>query len=99
LNTYRLVPIEPGSADWQFTKDYDVVWACAPNPASARTLVAAKTGMIVHNAEALESPWEDEAITSCALDPTMWSMRAETWSSRTAVWSATDPNTRSNPRL
>ena len=78
MKVYRLGPIDPDSGSWRFSKEYDIVWACAPNPRSARHLVASRTGVTVRDAEAVESPWENEAVTSCVPDPSMSRMRAET---------------------
>jgi hypothetical protein len=51
------------------------VWACAPTPREARDLVAAKAGFATLGATGAKSPWQDEAITSCVLQPTMTLMR------------------------
>jgi len=76
MNIYRLNPIDSGHACWLFSNEKDMVWACAPDPGSARSLVAAKTRISDHGEEPSPSPWEDEAVTSCILDPTMSLMRA-----------------------
>ena len=71
MNIYRLNPIDPGHANWRHSTENDVVWACAPNAAWARALVAGKTRVRSHGKDLLESPWEDQNLTSCILDPTM----------------------------
>ena len=77
MNIYRLDPIDASNASWLFSNEKDVVWACAPDPSSARALVAAKTRLADHAEEPIPSPWENEALTSCILDPTMSLMHAD----------------------
>ena len=62
MNTYRLEPIDSGHADWRFSNEKDVVWACAANPRLARALVAARTRGEASVAEPRASPWEREAL-------------------------------------
>ena len=71
MNIYRLDPIDPAHASWRHSTENEVVWACAPNPASARALVASKTRTKSHDHDLPESPWEDQKLTSCTLDSTM----------------------------
>jgi hypothetical protein len=56
----------------------DTVWACAATAKRARALVAAKSGFAKYGAEGDRSPWQDEAVTSCVLQPTMSLMSPET---------------------
>jgi hypothetical protein len=76
MNIYRLDPIVPGHSCWQFSEEKDCVWACAPSLREARDLVAAKTGFAALGATGANSPWQDEAVTSCVLQPTMTLMCA-----------------------
>ena len=77
MNIYRLDPIDLDYANWRVSNEKDVVWACAPDPGSARALVAGRTRMVSHDENQLRSPWEDEAVTSCVLDPTMSLLHAD----------------------
>jgi len=78
MNVYRLDPIEPGHPNWRFSDEKDTVWACAATAKRARALVAAKSGFAKYGAEGDQSPWQDEAVTSCVLQPTMSLMSPET---------------------
>jgi len=78
MNVYRLDPIEPGHPSWRFSDEKDTVWACAPTAKRARDLVAAKSGFAKYGAEGDQSPWQDQAVTSCILQPTMPLMSPET---------------------
>jgi hypothetical protein len=71
MNIYRLNPIDPGHASWSLSNEKDVVWACAPSPESARALVAAKTRVEPPHEDQHQSPWENQNVTSCDLDPSM----------------------------
>ena len=66
---YRLDPIDPGHPSWRFSVEKDVVWTNAASPGAARNQVAAKTGWTA--GADLVSPWRNEAVVSCALEPTM----------------------------
>ncbi len=77
MNVYRLDPIKPGHPSWRYSQEKDTVWACAATAKQARDLVAAKSGFARHDAPGVQSPWRDEAVTSCVLEPTMSLMRAE----------------------
>lgn len=68
LNVYRLDPIDLNHAAWQFSCEQDSVWAGASTPINARELVAKSTRT---GAPKSASPWEDETVTSCVLEPTM----------------------------
>jgi hypothetical protein len=78
MNVFRLDPIKPGHPSWRYSQEKDTVWACAPTARHARDLVAAKSGFAKHEAPGVISPWRDATITSCALEPTMRLMRAQT---------------------
>ena len=78
MNIYRLDPIEPGHLSWRFSEEKDTVWACAPTAKQARDLVAAKSGFAKYGAKGDQSPWQDGAVTSCVLQPTMSLMSPET---------------------
>lgn len=78
MNVYRLDPIKPGHSSWRLSDEKDTVWACAPTAKQARELVAAKSGFAKYAAEGDRSPWEDEAVTSCVLEPTISLMSAGT---------------------
>jgi hypothetical protein len=76
MNIYRLDPIVPDHSSWKYSEEKDCVWACAPSPTEARDLVAANTGFATLGATGAKSPWQDEAVTSCVLQPTMSLMSA-----------------------
>ena len=78
MNVFRLDPIKPGHPSWRYSQEKDTVWACAPTAKHARDLVAAKSGLARRAAPGVVSPWRDEAVTSCVLEPTMRLMRAQT---------------------
>jgi len=71
MNIYRLDPIEPGHLSSRSSDEKDTIWACAPTAKRARELAAAKSGFAKYGAEGDQSPWQDEAVTSCVLQPTM----------------------------
>ena len=73
MNIYRLVPINEKHPAWRLSTEKESVWASAPTPTEARELVAAKTktGGQVATARTLYSPWLDEALASCVLEPSM----------------------------
>ena len=75
MSIYRLDPIDPGHPSWKNSDEKDTVWAGAPTPQDARDLVAAKTAL---GGPGAESPWRNERVTSCALEPTMWQVSAGT---------------------
>jgi len=76
MNIYRLDPIEPGHSCWQYSKEKNRIWACAPTPKDARDLVATKTRFSMLGVIGARSPWQDEAVTSCVLQPSMTHMSA-----------------------
>jgi len=76
MNIYRLDPIDSGRSSWQYSEERNCVWACAGTPGEARALVAAKTGFARLGAPDGQSPWQDETVTSCVVQPTMTIMRA-----------------------
>jgi hypothetical protein len=70
MHIYRLEPTESGSPTWQNSSEKDCVWVAAQTPQEARAIVAAHTRL--HGREGSSvSPWEDEAVTACVLEPTM----------------------------
>lgn len=71
MNVYRLNPIDTSDPSWQYSKEKDTVWTCAPTPEAARELVASKTGFADFAALGVTSPWRDEKVTSCVAEPTM----------------------------
>lgn len=71
MNVYRLNPIDPGHASWQYSVEKNTVWTCAPTPKEARDQVASRTGFAAYEKLGGMSPWQDARITSCALEPTM----------------------------
>lgn len=76
MNIYRLDPIEFGDASWRYSKEKDSVWACAPTPEEARNLVASKSGLGAFDGTGPRSPWQDDTVTSCILQPSMTLMSA-----------------------
>lgn len=78
MNIYRLDPIDPEHPSWSNSTENETVWACAPNASDARDLVANKTGPGLRGVTGPQSPWRDEAVTSCVWEPSMTHMRAET---------------------
>ena len=80
MNIYRLAPINEKHPTWRLSTEKESVWASAPTPAEARELVAAKTraGGQVAAAPTPYSPWLDEALASCVLEPSMTHVRAGT---------------------
>ncbi len=76
MNTYRLDPIEFGDSSWQYSKEKGSIWACAPTPQEARDLVASKSGFGAFAGIGARSPWQDDAVTSCVLQPSMKLMNA-----------------------
>ena len=77
MNVYRLDPVDSGHASWRYSNEKDSVWACAHDTRAARELVASKADVAAPEANA-PSPWTDEVVTSCVLDPTITLMRAGT---------------------
>lgn len=71
MPVYRLDPIDPGHASWRNSVEKDSLWTNAATPSQARDLVAAKTGFDAQALPAAPSPWRDEKVTSCKLEPTM----------------------------
>lgn len=75
MNVYRLAPIDPGHPSWQASSEKGCVWVAAPNPKAARELVAKKSAVALLVAtritKGLKSPWQDAAITSCVLEPSV----------------------------
>jgi hypothetical protein len=65
MNAFRLEPIDRGASLWRNSSEKDGVWAGAQTEDEARALVASKTSL------GGQSPWQDAAITSCTLDPTI----------------------------
>ena len=78
MNIYRLDAIDPDHPSWQNSTEQECVWAAAPTPKKARDLVAAKSGFAKYGAKGDQSPWQDGAVTSCVLQPTMSLMSPET---------------------
>lgn len=78
MNVYHLGAIDSGHPSWRISNEKNSVWACAPDAKAARDLVAAKTRVTAPDADGVKTPWEDDAITSCVLDPTISVMRAGT---------------------
>ncbi|MGO9133540.1 MAG: hypothetical protein ACLP8A_05760 [Methylovirgula sp.] len=76
MSIYRLDPINPGDPSWQNSAEKDCVWAGAATPKEARDLVATKTNTGGHTGA--KSPWQDESVTSCVLEPTMSHIAAGT---------------------
>jgi hypothetical protein len=76
MNIYRLDPIDQNHPSWQNSEEQECVWASAPTPKDARDLVADKTKRGALSEMAIRSPWQNEAVTSCVLDPSMSSIRA-----------------------
>ena len=76
MNVYRLDPIDQNHPSWQNSNEQECVWASAPTPKDARDLVADKTRRRVLSETGIKSPWQDEAVTSCILDPSMIHIRA-----------------------
>ena len=78
MNIYRLAAIDPGDSSWRWSNEKETVWACAPDEISARAMVAARTFVAAPDRHGDKTPWQDELVTSCILDPTMSLMRAGT---------------------
>jgi hypothetical protein len=78
MNIYRLDPIDPNHPSWQNSTEQECVWAAAPTPKEARDLVANKTGVGLDGAAGITSPWQDERVTSCILEPSITHVRAGT---------------------
>jgi len=76
MNIYRLAAIDAGDPSWGLSNEKETVWACAPDAASARAMVAARTLMTTPDRQGGQTPWENEAVTSCILDPTMSLLQA-----------------------
>ena len=75
MNVYRLDPIAPENPSWRTSSEKGSMWAAAPSPSTARDLVAKLTALATPTATESEycpeSPWQDSAITSCVLEPSM----------------------------
>ncbi len=71
MNVYRLDPVDPGHASWQYSVEKNSVWTCAANAKEARDLVASRTGFAADAAPSVLSPWQDARVTSCTIEPTM----------------------------
>jgi len=71
MNVYRLDPIDPGHPSWQYSTEKDTLWTCAPTPGEARDLVASRTGFAAFASLGATSPWKEEKVASCTLEPTM----------------------------
>ena len=76
MNIYRLGPIDQNHPAWQNSDEQECVWASAPTPKAARDLVANKTSRGVLSETGIKSPWQDEAVTSCVLEPSVTHIRA-----------------------
>ncbi len=77
MKIYRLDPIESADPSWANSIERDSIWASAATPNDARNLVAERTRLDAQGAEA-QSPWRDEALTSCVWEPSMSHLRAGT---------------------
>jgi len=72
MNVYRLDPIDLAHLRWKVSSRRETVWAGAANPDEARQLVASKTIQTPKDdrvAVRLMSPWLDDRLTSCVLEP------------------------------
>lgn len=77
MSVYRLDPIKPGDPSWANSMEKDCLWAGASSPQAARDLVAEKTrGPAAPDTKSpSKSPWQDAAVTSCSLEPTLSHIR------------------------
>ena len=71
MNTYRLDSIDAESASWKYSQEKYTVWTRAASIKDARAQVAAHTGFSAVSEPGAVSPWQDEKVTSCVLEPTM----------------------------
>jgi hypothetical protein len=71
MSVYRLDLIEPSLLSWQFSDEKDTVWTCAPTAKRARDLLVINSGFAKYGAKRDQSPWQDEATTSCAAAPSL----------------------------
>ena len=71
MSVYRLDLIEPSLPSWRFSHEKDTVWACAPTAKRTRDLVVINSGFAKYGAKGDQSPWQDEAATSCAAAPSL----------------------------
>jgi hypothetical protein len=76
MNVYHLEPIAMSHSSWRFSDEKNGVWACAATAKDARALVADKTGVEMRAGPVSLSPWQDETVTSCVLEPSMTHLRA-----------------------
>ncbi len=71
MGVYRLDPIKPLDPSWGVSTVSEVVWAEAGTSKDARTLVSNRTMTLRPGVSPLlVSPWVDERITACVLEPT-----------------------------
>ncbi len=70
MNVYRLDPIDPDHPSWRNSTEQEGVWVAGLTPKDARDLVADKTRTDKVGADAT-SPWRDERVTSCVLEPSV----------------------------
>jgi hypothetical protein len=74
MSVYRLDPIKLGDLRWQASTVKECLWAAAATPDRAREIVAARTAVVIaiapsgQSAPTLQSPWLDDAITTCVLE-------------------------------
>lgn len=71
MHVYRLDPIDPDHPSWRYSEEKDTVWTTAPTPEAARAQVAARSGFAALSEHGSVSPWQDESVTSCVLEPSM----------------------------
>ena len=76
MSVYHLQPIYMNHRSWRSSDGKDGVWACAPAAKDARALVADKTRVEMRDGAASLSPWQDETVTSCVLEPSMTHLHA-----------------------
>lgn len=76
MSVYRLTPIDQNHPSWQDSSEQEGVWVGAATEADARDLAARKTAIAKDGRMGTKSPWQDPAITSCTLDPSMNHVRA-----------------------
>ena len=63
MNIYRMNPIDQNHPSWRNSSEQECVWVGAPTRGDARKLVADKTA--IANVTGTNSPWRNEAVTSC----------------------------------
>jgi hypothetical protein len=78
MNIYRLDPVDPEHPTWSNSTENEPLWAGSLTPGDARNLVATKTRLGAQAPTATQSPWLDQAVTSCVLEPSIRHIHADT---------------------